>query len=80
VLFLLIKRERQALRERATAIFGYFVGTVQDDVYERIVKRVIGGIKNEKNSNTLRAYVLAAATISESFRVSVDHLREVCFL
>jgi hypothetical protein len=79
VLFLLIKRERQALRKRAITVLGYFVGTVQDDVYERIVSRVLAGLKDEKDSNALRAYVLAAATISKSStRLFVEHLQEVC--
>jgi hypothetical protein len=79
VLFLLIKRERQALRKRAITVLGYLVGAVEDKAYERIVVRVLEGLKTEKDSNALRAYVLAAATISKSStRLFVEHLAEVC--
>jgi cullin-associated NEDD8-dissociated protein 1 len=80
VLFLLIKRERQALRKRAITVLGYLVGTVQDEAYERIALRVLEGLKTEKDPNALRAYVLAAATISKSStRLFVGHLAEVGF-
>lgn len=79
VLFLLIKRERQALRKRAITVLGFFVATVQDNVYERIVLRILDGLKNEKDSNALRAYVSAAATISKSSScLFSNHLSDVC--
>jgi hypothetical protein len=55
VLFLLIKRERQALQERAIIGFGYLVGTVPNEVYGRIVKRVLEGLKDENDSNALHS-------------------------
>jgi hypothetical protein len=79
VLFLLIKRERQALRKRAITVLGFFVATVQDDAYERIVLRVLEGLKTEKDHNALRAYVSAAATISKSSSsLFSKHLSQVC--
>jgi cullin-associated NEDD8-dissociated protein 1 len=78
VLFLLIKRERQALRKRAITVLGYLVNVVEEEAYGRIVIRVLEGLKTEKDQNALRAYVLAAATISKSSaRLFVEHLGEV---
>lgn len=78
VLFLLIQRERQALRKRAVTVLGYLVGVVPDDAYKRIVGRVLEGLKTETDSSALRTYVLAAATICKSStRLFAEHLSEV---
>ncbi|KAI6186489.1 hypothetical protein M3Y98_00138100 [Aphelenchoides besseyi] len=66
VLFLQLTRERQALRKRAINVLGFLVEAVDEPTYEKIVDRVLELLKNETDSASTRAYVLAAATISKA--------------
>ncbi|KAI6237157.1 hypothetical protein M3Y95_00235700 [Aphelenchoides besseyi] len=66
VLFLQLARERQALRKRAINVLGFLVEAVDEPTYEKIVDRVLELLKNETDSASIRAYVLAAATISKA--------------
>ena len=78
VLFLQLEKERQALRKRAITVLGFLVEAVDEAAYEVLVKRVLTGLRTITDPTCVRAYVLAAATVSRaSTCLFVQHLGEV---
>ncbi|KAI6228822.1 hypothetical protein M3Y99_01191200 [Aphelenchoides fujianensis] len=52
-----------ALRKRAIIVLGILVESVDEPAFEAIVERLLQQLKQTANTDTTRAYVLAAATV-----------------